>query len=270
MKKFNIIVIIAVLFMMTIAGFAQAAITKKTKVDKKAFGADKRYAVVTIASIKYFHGAKGMTQVLKKSENIPGADTQPLIDKLSAQVIKTFQDSEHFILVPEDEVLNSEAYKKAVEDERKKKVLLFKLETTTANRYKYFSEPDTLAQLAKDMGVDGVITILIDFNIVTKKSGFSYKGLSLGKKKYSVMTTVSTTAYNQKGKRVLRDTTVRQAEPGDKKMIILLDLTDATKTNFKKFHPSALSIDARAVGGMYTRFSNSLGGKRSSIFQRVK
>lgn len=271
MKRLNIAIIVAVLFMMTMAGSASAiTMTKKTKTDKKAFGADKRYAVVTIASTKKFYGEKGLAQQFKKTKDIPGADTQPLIDELSSEIIKTFQESEHFTLVPESEVLNSKAYKKATEDEREQKILLFKTKLNTAKKYKYFSDPKKLAQLAKDLKVDGVIIVTMNFSITTSKSWLQYKGVTLGKKKYSVMTTVGTRAYDQNGKQVLRDTTIRQAEPGDKKMIILLDLTDVTKTDFKKFHPSALTIGTRAIGDMHTRFSNSLEGKRSSMFQRVK
>ena len=271
MKRLTITTIIAMLFMMSLAGSASAlAITGKTKTNKKAFGADKRYAVVTIASVKYMHGEKGMTQAFKKGENIPGADTQPLIDKLKAEIIKTFQESEHFTLVPESEILGSKAYKNAKEDERKIKALLMKLDMTTANGYKYFTDPKKLAQLAKDLKVDGVITIVMTFNISSKKSKLSIAGLSVGKKKYSVTTSVGTLAYDQKGKRVLKDTTVREAEPGDTKAIFLLDFSDMTKTDFTKFHPSALQIGTRAIGDMHTRFSNSLEGKRSSMFQRVK
>ncbi|MEE9543172.1 MAG: hypothetical protein V3V95_05265 [Thermodesulfobacteriota bacterium] len=271
MKRLNIAIIIAVLSVMATAGFASAlTITGKTKTDKKAFGAQKRYAVVTIASIKDFYGEKGLSQTFKKRDDIPGTNTQPLIDKLSAEVIKTFKGSEHFTLVPESEVLNSKAYKNAKEDDREKKILLFKAKINTAKKYKYFSDPEKLAQLAKDLKVDGVITILINFSITTGKTWISVAGLSVGKKEYSVMTTVGTLAYNQKGKRVLKDTTVRQAEPGDKKAIILIDLTDVTKTDFKKFHPSALTIGTRAIGDMHTRVTNSIEGKRASMFQRVK
>ncbi|MBE9531226.1 MAG: hypothetical protein IME98_00295 [Proteobacteria bacterium] len=271
MKRVSIALVIAVFFVMTIVGTASAlTITKKTKTDKKAFGAEKRYAVVTIASAKKFYGEKGMSQTFKKMEDIPGADTQPLIDELSADIIKTFEESEHFTLVPESEVLGSEAYKKATEDEREQKVVFFKAQINTANKYKYFSDPKKLAQLAKDLKVDGVITVTMSFSINTGKSFLSIGGLSVGKKEYSVMSTVATLAYDQDGKRVLRDTTVRQAEPGDKKAIILLDLTDITKTDFTKFHPSALTIGTKAIDDMHTRFSNSLEGKRASIFQKVK
>jgi hypothetical protein len=118
--------------------------------------------------------------------------------------------------------------------------------------------------------VDGVITVLINFSITTGGAKLSIAGLSVGKKEYSVTATVGTLAYDQSGKRVLKDTTIRQAEPGDKKAIILLDLTDVTKTDFTKFHPSAITIGTKAIGDMHTRISNSIEGKRASFFQKVK
>lgn len=270
MKRLNITIIIAVLFMMTMAGCAPVAITGAAKVDQAAFGANKKFAVVSIASIKKFQGEKGLSQTFKKVDEIPGASTQPILYAVSPEVITTFKKSGHFSLVPESRVLNSKAYKRAKEDERIQKVLIFKSKIITPKKYKYFSDPEKLTQLAKDLKVDGVITVLMSFSIRTDKSWISVGGVTLGKKKYSVIATVTTIAYDQEGKRIWKDTTIRQAEPGDTKMIILLDFTDMTKTKFQKLHPSAITLGTKAVGDMHARFSDSLNGKKGSIFQKMK
>ena len=270
MKRLSIIVISAVFFMVTMSGCAPVAITGKVKAQQDSFGAKKKFAVVTIASVKELHGEKGITQIFKKTDDIPGANTQPILDKLRPEIIKTLQKSEHFKLVPESKVLKSKVYKKAREDERKHKVLFKNVDINIAKNYKYFSKPEKLAQLAKDLKVDGVITIVMNFSISSGKSWLSVAGLTVGKKEYSVVASSSALAYDREGKLIWEDTAIKQAEPGDKKAIVLLDLTDLTKTNFKKLHPSAITIGGKAVNVLLARFSDSVEGRRVSMFQKLK
>jgi len=270
MKRLSIIVISAVFFMVTMSGCAPVAITGKVKAQQDAFGAKKEFAVVSIASIKELHGEKGITQIFKKTDDIPGANTQPILDQLRPEIIKTLTKSKHFKLVPESSVLKSKVYKKTMEDERKHKVLYKNVDINVAKNYKYFSKPEKLAQLAKDFKVDGVITIVMNFTISSGKSWLSVAGVTLGKKEYSVIASISALAYDREGKLIWKDTAIKQAEPGDKKAIVLLDLTDLTKTNFKKLHPSAITIGGKAVNVLLARFNDSMEGKSVSIFQKLK
>jgi len=270
MNRLSIIVISALFFVVTANGCSPLAITGKVKTQQDAFGAKKEFAVVTIASVKEIHGEKGITQVFKNTDDIPGANTQPIIDQLKPEIIKTLQKTEHFKLVPEGTVLKSKAYKRTEEDERIHRVLIKNVDLNVAKGYKYFSKPEKLAQMAKDLNVDGVITILMNFSISSGKSWLSVAGLTVGKKEYSVVASISALAYDREGKLVWKDTAIKQAEPGDKKAIVLLDLTDLTNTNFEKLHPSAITIGGKAVNVILARLDDSVEGKSVSFFQKLK
>lgn len=51
---------------------------------------------------------------------------------------------------------------------------------------------------------------------------------------------------------------------------MLIDVTDATKTNFEKFHPSAIEIGNKAVDVLLARFDDTMSGKSSNMFQSLK
>ena len=270
MRKGGIVLIIAALFMLAMSGCASMAITGRAKVQQDAFGARKKFAVVTIASAKKFSGEKGLLQMFKKTDDIPGANTQPILNRLKPKVFKALGKSRHFKLTPESSVLKSKAYRRTKEDERKQKVLFFNVDMNVAKNYKYFSKPEKLAKLARDLRVDGVIVINMSFSIRSTKSWISVGGLSMGKKKYSVVATASALAYDRKGKLVWKDTAIKEAEPGDTKAIILLDFTNVTKTKFKKLHPSAITIGSKAMDVLLARFKDTVEGRKVSAFQRMK
>jgi hypothetical protein len=261
---------IALGLVLLLSACAPMTITGSADVDKAAFGAKKRFAVVSIASMKDFYGEKGLTQMFKSSDEIPGANTQPLIDTLAPQIVSTLDKSGNFILVPEREVLSSEAYRKVPEDEKVMKVLFMTKDLNAARNYKYISDPQKYAELARQLDVDGVIGITTNFSLTAGKSYVSVAGLSLGKKKYSVMAASTAIAYDRDGNVIWEDSTVKQAEPGDTKAIILLDFTDLTATNFEKLHPSALTIGAKSVEVLLTRFDDTIAGNKVSSIQFMK
>ena len=270
MRKGGIVLIIAALFMLTMSGCASMALTGRAKVQQDAFGARKTFAVVTIASAKKFSGEKGLLQTFKKTDDIPGANTQPILNRLKPKVFKVLAKSRHFKLLPESSVLRSKAYRRTPEDKRKHKVLFFNVDMNVAKNYKYFSKPEKLAKLARDLKVDGVIVVNMSFSIRSSKSWISVAGLTLGKKKYSVVASASALAYDREGKVVWKDSAVKEAEPGDTKAIILLDFTDVTKTRFKKLHPSAITIGSKAMDVLLARFSDAVEGRKVSMFQKLK
>ncbi len=69
---------------------------------------------------------------------------------------------------------------------------------------------------------------------------------------------------------IWEDTTVKEAEPGDKKAIVLLDISDVTGTDFEKMHPSAVLVGSHAVDVLVQRFKDTIEGKKTGIFQKVK
>jgi hypothetical protein len=270
MKRLRMAAVVAALLGLMAAGCAPMAITGKAKVREDAFGARKRLAVVTIASLRHIQGEKGFFQMFKKSDNIPGANTQPIIDELRPKIIKALARSKYFALMPENKVLRNRAYRALAEDERVQKVLFSSMPINVASRYKYFSEPEKFARLAEDLHADGVISILMSFSIQSGKTSLSVAGLSLGKKDYRMVVSITALAYDRSGKVIWKDTTIKEADPGDKKAIILVDLSDLTNTNFQKLHPSAVAMGEKAVGILLARFSDTMAGKSVSSIQSMK
>lgn len=253
-----------------VSGCATMAVTGSADVDKKAFGAKKRFAVVSIASLKTFQGEQGLTQTFTDNDKIPGVNTQPLINKLRPKIIGSLDKSKFFSLVPEDAVLENKAYKNFAEDERIMNVLFLSVPINVASNYKYVSDEKKFAKLANDLGVDGVIGITMNFSIASGGGKVSVMGLSLGKKSYSATAAISAVAYNKNGAVIWKDSTMKEAEPGDAKAIILIDTSSMTDTNFEKLHPSAIQIGGKAVDVLLARFDDTMAGKETSMFQSVK
>ena len=268
MKTINVLLV--GLIAMLLAGCAPMVITGGADVEKSAFGSKKRFAVVSIASMKTFHGEKGLGQLFKDTNEIPGANTQPLINKIKPKIVKSLKKNKNIKLISERKVLRSKAYKALKEDERMIKVMFMSDEMNVAKGYKYISKPEKYAKLARDLKVDGVIGIHMSFSVTTSKGFLSIGGLSLGSKSYSPMASITAVAYDRNGKEIWKDSTVKEAEPGDKKAIFLMDFTDVTGTNFKKMHPKAVEIGAKAVEVLLARLDDTIAGKEVSSIQSVK
>jgi hypothetical protein len=267
-KMYNLAYI--ALFGVMVSGCAPMAITGSADVNKTAFGSKKRFAVVSIASVKTFHGEQGLGQMFTNNDDIPGMNTQPLINKMNPKIISALNSSIYFKLLPENKVLTSKAYKNFEEDERLMKVLFMSETMNVANKYKYISDEKKYAKLANDLGVDGVIGVTMNFSIAPSKASLNVMGLSLGKKSYSAMTSISAIAYNKNGEVIWKDSTVKEAEPGDTKAIILIDTSDMTGTNFENLHPSAVEIGGKAVDVLLARFDDTMAGNKTSTFQSIK
>ncbi len=253
-----------------VSGCAPMTITGSADIDKKSFGAKKKFAVVSIASMKTFRGEQGMGQMFTNNDNIPGMNTQPIINKLDSRIIRTLGKSKYFTLLPEDTVLSSKTYKNLAGDEKVVKVLFMSETINVANNYKYVSDEKKFAQLAKDLGVDGVIGITMNFAISSGGGKLSVMGLSLGKKSYSATASITAMAYNKKGEVIWKDSTIKEADPEDTKAIILIDTSSMTDTNFEKLHPSAVEIGGKAAEVLLARFDDTMAGKETSSFQSVK
>lgn len=253
-----------------VSGCAPMAITGAPDLDKTAFGAKKKFAVVSIASMKTFQGERSIADTFKSADSVAGANTQPLINKLNSRIINTLAKSGQFTLVPESRVLTNRAYRGAAEDARTVKVLFMSEDMNVANNYRYFSEPQKFAKLAQDLGVDGVIGITVNFGISTGGGRFSINGLSLGKKSYSATATISAVAYNQKGEVIWKDSTIKEADPDDSKAIIIIDTSAFTGADFEKMHPSAVEIGGKAVDVLLARFDDTMAGKKVDRVQSVK
>lgn len=265
-KMYNL-ALIALIGVM-VSGCAPIAITGSADVNNKAFGEKKKFAVVSISSMKTLQGEQSISQQLSSNDKIPGLNAQPILDKLSPKIINSLGKSRHFTLLPEGKVLASNAYKKLAEDDKSVKVLFMSVDMIAANSYKYITITDEkkYAKLARDLGVDGVIAIQMNFSIAS--SGWHVAGL--GKKSYSSTVGISAVAYNKDGEVIWKDSTMKEAEPGDSKAIIFIDPNMFSDTNFEKFHPSAVEIGGKAVDVLLARFDDTLSGKGTSMFQSFK
>ena len=247
----NYVVVLALSF--SIIGCA-SVITGSADVDKTAFCPKKRFAVVTIASVKHFQGEKGLAQMFKSNDEFAGSNTQPMLDKLTPKILWSLDSSRNISIVPEKKVLNNKAYKNMQEDEQVMKVMFFSNEINTARKYKYISDPKKFAKLAKKLNVDGV----------------NLMGISLGKKSYSAVVAASALAYDKTGKVIWKDSTVKEAEKGDSKAIIVFDTSDLTATDFEKFHPSATEMGKKAMKTLVACFGDTMAGKKVSSMQSMK
>jgi len=261
---------LTVIIGLLLSGCAPMTITGAADVDKKSFGAKKKFAVVSIASMKTFRGEQGLGQMFTNNDNIPGMNTQPIINKLDQKIIRTLGSSKYFSLLPENTVLASKAYRTLPEDERVMKILFTSETMNVANNYKYVSDEKKYAKLANDLGVDGVIGITMNFTVSSGGGKLNVMGLSLGKKSYSAMASITAIAYNKNGEVVWKDSTMKEAEPDDTKAIILIDTSSITDTNFEKLHPGAIEIGGKAVEVLLARFEDTMAGKEVSSFQSVK
>lgn len=246
------------------------ALTGRATVETQAFTPKKKYALVTISAAKEFNGEQGFSQMFTKNEDIKGLNTQPVIDQLVPVIRAKLAKTGYFTSIPMKSIVYNRSYKRLAEDERVQKVAFFKNELNVAKGYKYFSDPKKLGQLARDLNVDGVICVTMQFSVDTMKSGVYVGFVTVGKKEYAASATISAIAYDTAGKVLWKDSTMKQAEPGDKKAIIVFDSTDITATKFKKMHPSAVLIGGYAVDVLVQRFKDTMEGKGTSIFQSVK
>lgn len=266
----TIVLILAVTGGLMMSGCAHQVVTGSADVDKKAFGAKKKYAIVSIASLKTFQGEQGMGQMFKSNDDIPGVNTQPLINKLRPKIVNALGKSRHFSLVSEESVLSSRAYKSLAEDERVMKILFMSEPINVANNYKYVSDEKKYAKLAKGLGVDGVIGITMNFSVTSGGGKLSVMGLSVGKKSYSATASITAVAYNKNGEVVWKDSTMKEADPEDTKAIILIDTSSMSDTHFEKLHPSAVKIGGQAVDVLLARFDDTIAGREVSSIQSVK
>lgn len=263
----RILVVFIALAMIT-SGCAMA-LTGRAKVQKEAFTPKKRYALVSISAVRDFMGERSVGEMFKDASEIDGLNTQPVIDELVSDIRAKFAKTGYFTSLPMKQIVTSKAYRAVEEDEKVFKVAFTSNEMIVAKGYKYLSDPQKLAKLARDLNVDGVITVTMSFAIQSGKSGLNVMGLSFGKKEYASDATITALAYDRDGNVLWKDTTVKQADPDDKKAIVVFDTSDWTATNFRKMHPSAVRVGSYSIDVLLGRFADTLEGRGTSTFQRI-
>ena len=147
--------------------------------NKAAFDGTKRFALVSIACNDTIgvnggnpNGA-GATSVLGMVQSI-GSDVgfseeaAPVFKEILPDIKRAFRKNGHYKLLSERKVLRSRAYKnmKGADPDG-----IF-VDMILANGYKLFEDKDQLAQLAKELKVDGVIAVRVGL-------GYAFSGLNL-------------------------------------------------------------------------------------------
>jgi hypothetical protein len=226
-------------------------ISPGAKVDAKSFGEAKTCAIVTIAGTQKLHAQKGFLQMFKK---VPEQNTQFVLDKLRPEVIKAFHKSKLLSVKSEKMVLNNKAYKNLTADEPVQKVLFMKTELNTAKGYKFITDPKKLSGLAKDLKVDGVIAVHMNFSVSSGVAG----GLGVGVKRFKVITGVSAIAYDRNGKQVWKDAVHKSSELADSQLALIVDVRSV---DFKKLKPYAVKAGKEALNDLVARLDDGLEGK---------
>ena len=217
-------------------------ISPGAKVDANSFGKTKRCAIVTIMGTKKLQAQKGFLQMFYK---VPEQNTQPVLDKLRPEVIKAFQKSKHLTVKSEKRVLY----------EPVQKVLFINIELNTAKGYKFITDPQKLSNLAKDLNVDGVIVVSMNFSV---SSGIA-AAFGLGVKRFKVVTGVSAMAYDRNGNLVWKDAVHKSSELADSQLAVIADVRSV---DFKKLKPYAFKAAKEGLHDLVARLDDGLEGKR--------
>ena len=253
LKAFSFVGIIVTVVM--VMGCA-IIISPGAKVDADSFGKTKKCAIVTIMGTKKLNAQKGFLQLFMK---VPEQNTQPILDKLRPEVIKAFRKSKHLKVKSEKRVLNSKAYKNLEADEAVQKILFMDIELNTAKGYKFIRDPQKLSKLAKDLNVDGVIVVGMNFSVSSGIAGGMFAGLGIGVKRFKVITAVSAMAYDSNGKLVWKDAIHKSSELADSQLAVIADVRSV---DFKKLKPHAFKAGKEGLNVLVARLDDGLEGKR--------
>lgn len=205
-------ILIAVLAFTFASGFTISTL----KVDKKAFGKKKRFAIVSISggnkirSDNQSGGLIGGLKALSKKHSF-SVDGMKILNGGGKIIESELRKSKHFTLVPSSRIIRSKAYKSLKGDKARK---IFGAQIVPAKGFKYFKSKKTIKSLAKKLNVDGAIIIYsmysVGFSGVTIGSGLISTGIG---KQYG-MVTISIIAMDKNGKRIWKQTQQYKSKKG--------------------------------------------------------
>jgi hypothetical protein len=213
-----------------------------------AFGTNKTYAVVTVMANEKVGcsdlggnpcggGVFGLVSVATKTN----AYSEPATDVLESTyptALKALRTSPNLKIVPD--VKGQRVYRAAAEDAQPTGMM--RLHHTVAKGYKYFSE-ENLAKMARDLKVDGVITVTLSYSAA--RSGVQVAGVGGGHK---AQTTVMVAAVDKDGKRVWFDYAMGQSNDSVSTGIGAVD--------FPKLRPLFVEATDKAVKKLMDNFNN--------------
>jgi uncharacterized protein YceK len=171
-----------------------------------AFGPGKRYAIVSICaddnvSLSNSGGGtiSGVVKALASKDAAYSSSSENFLNDATPRIVKAFLTQKRIVVLPERVTSKNPGFSSAKSDEPVVRFGPLSSRFRVANGYKYFSDEQKLAQLAKAMKVDGVIVVRISFSVSTY--GVSAFGLiSAGTQAGEMLMQV--TAIDQSGKQV--------------------------------------------------------------------
>jgi hypothetical protein len=177
-----------------------------------AFGSAKTYAVVTVmASDKVGcsdaggnmcnGGVFGLANMAARKDAYSTAPDE-ILESTYPSALKALRTSPNLKIA--GDVKANKVYRAVPEDQQPKGML--SQQQTVAKGYKYFSD-ESLAKLARELKVDGVITVSLSYNAA--RSGVTVAGIGGGHK---AQTTVMVRAVDKDGKNVWFDYAMGQSD----------------------------------------------------------
>lgn len=181
-----------------------------TTVKKEAFAPTKTYAIVSISSFDSIQKRgqnASLLGMLKSASSESGfsGDATKMFNGHYKLVIDELQKMGHFTLLPEKKVTGNEAYRKTEGDNPDGIII----DMISPDGYKYFTDAKKMQQLAKDLKVDGVIALSMQYSFAT--SGVGIGGLfTAGRQR--ALTRVTVYAVDTNGEYVWNDTIEQRSE----------------------------------------------------------
>lgn len=220
------------------------------KVKSNAFGANKTYAVVSIMATSKITtdsqtgGIAGLIKGASKKHSF-SKDSSKVFAESVPILMEQFESSKSFQLLGKKSVLQNPSYQ-AMEPDKPKK--WFGVKMVPAEGYKYFKDKKKIKQLAKEMGVDGIMIIAVSYNVAF--TGANISGLAgVGKEKG--MATVSVYAVDKTGQVVWKHAAQGKGKKGN--------LSSGGAANFDKLHSGLLEASRRAAEKLIKKLDKKVG-----------
>lgn len=220
------------------------------KVESNAFGKDKTFAIVSVMAtskirtdqnsggfIGLFKGASKKYSFSEDSSKV-FADSLPLL-------MKTFQNSKSFRLLPKNRVIQNPVYQAMAPDKPKK---WFGVKMVPADGYKYFKDKDKIKKLAEEMGVDGIIIVSVSYSVGFR--GANISGISgVGQDKGTAL--VAVYAMDNQGKEVWKHATQGVGKEGV--------MSTGGSSDFDKLHSSLVQASQIAAQKLIEKLDKKVG-----------
>ena len=141
--------------------------------ETQAFGKSKKFAVVSVSATPEINSGSGtgsgigftLSGLIKAASDESGynGDADKILAETAPLILEDLGNNRHYTLVPAKTVLNHKAYR-AAEGEDTSITLGFGKKWLVAPGYKYIKSEDKLAKLARDLNVDAVMVVTVNYS----------------------------------------------------------------------------------------------------------